>query len=71
VPTTEDVPRPRRRRAAGPPGEFRRLTDPDSGDRAASVLLRHPDLLEPVSSMHRDDLHYLLGVTTSEQPQPA
>ena len=71
VPAVDDVPHPRRRRAANMPSEFRRLTDPDPRDRDASVLLRHPDLLEPVSSMHRDDLHYLLGVPAAEQPLPA
>jgi len=71
VPAADDVPRPRRRRAAGLPSEFRRLTDPDPRDRDASVLLRHPDLLEPISSMHRDDLHYLLGIPASEQTQAA
>ena len=25
------------------------------------MLLRHPDLLEPVAEMHRDTLLYLLG----------
>jgi hypothetical protein len=25
------------------------------------VLLRHPDLLEPIATMHRDDLLYLLA----------
>ncbi len=50
-----------RRRSDGLPAQFRRLTAPDERDRAASVLLRHPDLLEPIASMHRDDLLYLLG----------
>src|SRR4051794_11876471 len=50
--------RPRR---DSPPAQFRRLTAPDERDRAAAVLLRHPDLLEPIASMHRDDLLYLLG----------
>ncbi|MDT5034673.1 MAG: hypothetical protein QOC94_4844 [Actinoplanes sp.] len=45
--------------------QFRRLTLPDRRDRAAAALLRHPDLLEPVAMMHRDDLHYLLGVEVS------
>jgi hypothetical protein len=60
----DDRPRPRPRGpgglAAGLPGEFRRLTAPDERDRAAAVLLRHPDLLEPVARLHRDDLLYLL-----------
>ncbi len=62
-----DVPCPHQRRGGGP-ADFRRLTDPDPRDRKAAVLLRHPDLLEPVSSLHRDDLYYLLGVPA---PQPA
>jgi hypothetical protein len=63
-----DAPCPHQRRDDGPPAEFRRLTDPDPRDREAAVLLRHPDLLEPVSSLHRGDLYYLLGVPA---PQPA
>jgi hypothetical protein len=62
APRPVDVPRPPVPRGGDRPGEFRRLTEPDRRDREASVLLRHPDLLEPVSSMHRDDLLYLLGV---------
>jgi hypothetical protein len=50
-----------RRRGDSLPAQFRRLTAPDDRDRAAAVLLRHPDLLEPIASMHRDDLLYLLG----------
>jgi hypothetical protein len=50
-------PRPHARGA-----DFRRLLTPDEADRRAAALLRHPDLLEPVASMHRDDLYYLLGV---------
>jgi hypothetical protein len=57
----DDRPRPHPRRAGGLPSEFRRLTAPDEQDREAAVLLRHPDLLEPISSMHGDDLRYLLG----------
>jgi hypothetical protein len=52
---------PGRRRGDALPARFRRLTAPDDQDRAAAVLLRHPDLLEPIASMHRDDLLYLLG----------
>lgn len=57
----DDRPRPHPRRAGGLPSEFRRLTAPDEQDRDAATLLRHPDLLEPISSMHGDDLRYLLG----------
>jgi len=53
--------RPRPRRSPGGlPAEFRRLTAPDERERAASALLRHPDLLEAVAELHRDDLLYLL-----------
>ncbi|WP_333777972.1 hypothetical protein [Streptomyces sp. IBSBF 3136] len=41
---------------AGPSAEFRRLLDPDDGDRRAAALLRHPDLLAPVADLHRDQL---------------
>ena len=61
-PTLDERPRPHPRRAGGLPNEFRRLLDPDRRDQDAAVLLRHPDLLEPVASMHRDTLRYLLGV---------
>jgi hypothetical protein len=61
----DDRPRPHPRRPGGLgadlPGEFRRLTAPDERDRSAAALLRHPDLLEPIAAMHRDDLLYLLG----------
>jgi len=51
----------------GLPAEFRRLLAPDQRDRDASVLLRHPDLLEPIAEMHRDTLLYLLGAEQVEQ----
>ena len=61
VPFDDDRPRPYPRRAGGGlPNEFRRLLNPDQRDREAAVLLRHPDLLEPVAEMHRDTLLYLL-----------
>ena len=61
VPFDGDRPRPYPRRAVGGlPTEFRRLLNPDPRDREAAVLLRHPDLLEPVAEMHRDTLLYLL-----------
>jgi hypothetical protein len=66
VPPADDRPRPYPRRAGALPNEFRRLLDPDQRDRDAAVLLRHPDLLEPIAEMHRDTLRYLLGV-----PAPA
>ncbi|WP_308121271.1 hypothetical protein [Paractinoplanes bogorensis] len=64
VPLSEDRPLPYPRRTGGAPAEFRRLLEPDLRDRDASVLLRHPDLLEPVAEMHRDTLLYLLGVAS-------
>ncbi len=63
-----DRPRPFPPRPGSPAGEFRRLLTPNARERDASVLLRHPDLLEPVAAMHRDDLHYLLGVQPWERP---
>ncbi|MEY9484528.1 hypothetical protein [Streptomyces calvus] len=39
-----------------PSTEFRRLLDPDEGDLRAGALLRHPDLLSPVASLHRPAL---------------
>ncbi|WP_305784251.1 hypothetical protein [Symbioplanes lichenis] len=52
-------PRPRRR-VTDLPAEFRRLTAPDPRESAAAMLLRHPDLLDSVAGLHRDDLLYLL-----------
>ena len=64
APADDHRPRPFTRRPgpAGPPTEFRRLTNPDERDRDAAVLLRHPDLLEPIAELHRETLLYLLGV---------
>ena len=59
VPASGDRPLPYPR-AGKVPNEFRRLLDPDRRDRDAAVLLRHPDLLEPIAEMHRDTLLYLL-----------
>ncbi|MEU0007266.1 hypothetical protein ABZ079_24045 [Streptomyces sp. NPDC006314] len=42
--------------ASGTPVEFRRLVDPDDGDRRAAALLRHPDFLAPVAGLHHDQL---------------
>jgi hypothetical protein len=65
--TPADVrPSPHPRRPGGLPNEFRRLLEPDERDREAAVLLRHPDLLEPVASMHRDLLLYLLDAEQQE-----
>lgn len=41
---------------AGTAAEFRRLLDPDDGDRRAAALLRHPDLLAPVAELHHGQL---------------
>nr|WP_067270376.1 hypothetical protein [Streptomyces jeddahensis] len=38
------------------PVDFRRLTDPDTYDRDAAALLRHPDLVRPVADLHREQL---------------
>src|SRR4051812_9053108 len=55
VPADDHRPRPFAQRpgASGLPTEFRRLTNPDERDREAAVLLRHPDLLEPIAELHR------------------
>jgi hypothetical protein len=46
--------------AADAPVAFRRLTAPDETDRRAAALLRHPDLLAPVTVLHQDQLLILL-----------
>ncbi|MGY6022047.1 hypothetical protein [Streptomyces spinosirectus] len=46
--------------AADAPVAFRRLLAPDETDRRAAALLRHPDLLAPVTALHRDQLLLLL-----------
>jgi hypothetical protein len=56
-----DGPRPYPRHIGGLTGEFGKLLDPDQQDQDAAVLLRHPDLLDPVAELHRDTLVYLLG----------
>jgi hypothetical protein len=72
APDGDNRPRPQLRAAGdGLRHEFRRLLAPDHRDRDASVLLRHPDLLEPIAELHRDTLHYLLGVEQVEQPLAA
>ncbi|GAA2524006.1 hypothetical protein GCM10010435_96950 [Winogradskya consettensis] len=60
--------RPRPRRVTDLPAEFRRLTAPDPRDSAAAALLRHPDLLDSVAGLHRDDLLYLLPAPGSSVP---
>ncbi|MDI6101148.1 hypothetical protein QLQ12_21265 [Actinoplanes sp. NEAU-A12] len=61
-------PRPHARRTTGTgmPTEFRRLLQPDSRDREAAALLRHPDLLDPIASLHRDTLLYLLDAEPAD-----
>ncbi|MER6155770.1 hypothetical protein ABT147_09525 [Streptomyces sp. NPDC001868] len=41
---------------AGTPAAFRRLLTPDELDRRAAALLRHPDLLAPVATLHHAGL---------------
>ncbi|MFD9591250.1 hypothetical protein ACFWA9_00620 [Kitasatospora sp. NPDC059973] len=43
-------------------GALRRLTEPGIRDTEAAVLLRHPDLLEPVAALHRGRLGERLNV---------
>ncbi|MER5602094.1 hypothetical protein [Streptomyces sp. NPDC002265] len=50
----------------GEAGELQRLTDPGDRDRAAAVLLRHPDLLETVAALHRPELMELLSTEGAE-----
>ncbi|MEU5890503.1 hypothetical protein ABZ835_27180 [Streptomyces sp. NPDC047461] len=46
---------------AGTPFEFRRLLAPDTHDRRAAALLRHPDLAAPVAELHHARLLEQLG----------
>jgi hypothetical protein len=46
--------------------DFRRLTTPDDRDRHAAILLRHPDLLDPVAGLHRDQLLERLDTGAAE-----
>jgi hypothetical protein len=45
---------------AGSPVDFHRLTAPDVHDRNAAPLLRHPDLMAPIASLHQPPLLKLL-----------
>nr|WP_308129351.1 hypothetical protein [Actinoplanes polyasparticus] len=65
VPLAQDRPLPYARSGKAP-AEFRRLLEPDRRDMDAAVLLRHPDLLEPVASIHRDTLLYVLDAEQAE-----
>jgi hypothetical protein len=69
--TATSGPRPYPRNPGGLPHEFRRLLSPDERDRKAAVLLRHPDLLEPIAEMHRATLLYLLDAEQTEPALPA
>ncbi|MBT3149602.1 hypothetical protein HTV45_01530 [Streptomyces sp. CHD11] len=43
------------------PARYRRLLVPDETDRRSAALLRHPDLLAPVGTLHRASLLTLLA----------
>lgn len=70
-PADESRPSPYPRTPGDMPHEFRRLLAPDERDRKAAVLLRHPDLLEPIAELHRDTLLYLLDAEQTETALPA
>jgi hypothetical protein len=46
--------------SAGSPAVYRRLLSPDVLDRRAAALLRHPDLLAPVATLHHAGLLHTL-----------
>jgi hypothetical protein len=71
VPSDTSRPSPYPRTAGDLPHEFRRLLAPDERDNKAAVLLRHPDLLEPIAELHRDTLLYLLDAERNEPALPA
>ncbi|MFF3327468.1 hypothetical protein [Streptomyces sp. NPDC002889] len=50
---------------AGNAGDPRRLTIPSPRDHHAAPLLRHPDLLSPITSLHRAALLELLEAETA------
>ncbi|AUA15803.1 hypothetical protein CFP59_07993 [Streptomyces malaysiensis subsp. malaysiensis] len=54
----------------GSPGEFRRLTAPDTHDRRAAPFLRHPDLMACVAELHRPQLLERLGRLHSDDQTP-
>lgn len=47
--------------STGSAAAFRRLLAPDTTDRSAAALLRHPDLLAAVADLHRGELLDRLG----------
>ncbi|MFF6995261.1 hypothetical protein ACFY93_09930 [Streptomyces sp. NPDC008313] len=53
---------------AGAPFDFRRLLTPDEHDRRAAALLRHPDLLAPVSALHHGGLLDRLKAENAPDP---
>ncbi|MFC0598270.1 hypothetical protein [Streptomyces palmae] len=50
------------------PVRFHRLTAPDDGDRSAAGLLRHPDLLDRVAALYRDELRDRLHADPAGRP---
>ncbi|GAA1154717.1 MULTISPECIES: hypothetical protein [Streptomyces violaceusniger group] len=56
--------------AAGLPGEFRRLTEPDAHDWQAAPLMRHPDLMACVVELHRAQLLERLRLLRSDDQTP-
>ncbi|MDX3240092.1 hypothetical protein PV392_31270 [Streptomyces sp. ME03-5709C] len=49
-------------------GDALRLTTPGAHDRAASALLRHPDLVAPIAGLHRAELTALLAASPLDSP---
>ncbi|MEV4557954.1 hypothetical protein AB0K51_13260 [Kitasatospora sp. NPDC049285] len=49
-------------------GDPYRLTHPGAHDTGAAVLLRHPDLLEPLAALHRAELVKLLSAQGAGMP---
>ncbi|MEU6577886.1 hypothetical protein [Streptomyces sp. NPDC046805] len=47
---------------------LRRLTAPGKRDTEAAPLLRHPDLLENIASLHRPQLREMLSLDSAELP---
>jgi hypothetical protein len=70
-PSGDGRPSPHPRTPGDVPHEFRRLLAPEERDRRAAVLLRHPDLLEPVAELHRETLLYLLDAEQSQSAMQA
>jgi hypothetical protein len=47
---------------------IQRLANPSSRDTEAAALLRHPDLLEDIATLHRPQLIQLLSVQDRTRP---